>query len=42
VVADRLAEPPTGCGFDGVEIFAAYHAIVDPVWLRWSNRRDVE
>jgi NADPH-dependent 2,4-dienoyl-CoA reductase/sulfur reductase-like enzyme len=28
------------CGFDGVEIFAAYHAIVDQFWLPWSNRRD--
>lgn len=27
------------CGFDGVEIFAAYHAIVDQFWLPWSNRR---
>ncbi|MFW2332900.1 FAD-dependent oxidoreductase [Ilumatobacter sp.] len=28
------------CGFDGVEIFAAYNAIVDQFWLPWSNRRD--
>ena len=27
------------CGFDGVEIFAAYNAIVDQFWLPWSNRR---
>ena len=27
------------CGFDGVEIFAAYHAIIDQFWLPWSNRR---
>lgn len=27
------------CGFDGVEIFAAYHSIVDQFWLEWSNRR---
>ena len=26
-------------GFDGVEIFAAYHALVDQFWLPWSNRR---
>lgn len=28
------------CGFDGVEVFAAYNAIVDQFWLPWSNRRD--
>lgn len=27
------------CGFDGVEIFAAYHSLVDQFWLEWSNRR---
>jgi len=27
-------------GFDGVEIFAAYHAIVDQFWTPFSNRRD--
>ena len=26
-------------GFDGVEIFAAYHAIVDQFWTPFSNRR---
>ena len=26
-------------GFDGVEIFAAYHALVDQFWTPWSNRR---
>jgi len=26
-------------GFDGVEIFAAYHAVVDQFWGSWSNRR---
>ena len=26
-------------GFDGVEIFAAYHAVVDQFWATWSNRR---
>jgi 2,4-dienoyl-CoA reductase-like NADH-dependent reductase (Old Yellow Enzyme family)/NADPH-dependent 2,4-dienoyl-CoA reductase/sulfur reductase-like enzyme len=28
------------CGFDGVEVFAAYNAIVDQFWLPWSNRRN--
>jgi len=27
-------------GFDGVEIWAAYHALVDQFWTPWSNRRD--
>jgi 2,4-dienoyl-CoA reductase-like NADH-dependent reductase (Old Yellow Enzyme family) len=27
-------------GFDGVEIFAAYHALVDQFWTPWSNRRN--
>ena len=30
------------CGFDGVELFAAYHAIIDQFWLPWSNRRTDE
>jgi 2,4-dienoyl-CoA reductase-like NADH-dependent reductase (Old Yellow Enzyme family) len=29
-------------GFDGVEIFAAYHAVVDEFWAPWSNRRTDE
>lgn len=27
-------------GFDGVEIFSAYHCIVDQFWTPWSNRRN--
>ena len=27
-------------GFDGIEVFAAYHAVVDQFWAPWSNRRD--
>lgn len=27
-------------GFDGIEVFAAYHALVDQFWTPWSNRRD--
>src|SRR6185503_14846345 len=26
-------------GFDGIEIFAAYHALIDEFWTPWSNRR---
>jgi 2,4-dienoyl-CoA reductase-like NADH-dependent reductase (Old Yellow Enzyme family)/thioredoxin reductase len=27
-------------GFDGIELFAAYNAIIDQFWLPFSNRRD--
>jgi len=27
-------------GFDGIELFAAYHALIDQFWTPWSNRRD--
>ncbi|MBS1269492.1 MAG: putative N-methylproline demethylase [Gammaproteobacteria bacterium] len=27
-------------GFEGVELFAAYHALIDQFWTPWSNRRD--
>jgi 2,4-dienoyl-CoA reductase-like NADH-dependent reductase (Old Yellow Enzyme family) len=27
-------------GFDGVEVWAAYHGILDQFWTPWSNRRD--
>jgi 2,4-dienoyl-CoA reductase-like NADH-dependent reductase (Old Yellow Enzyme family) len=27
-------------GFDGVELFAAYNALIDQFWLPWSNRRN--
>ena len=36
------AERAQRSGFDGVEIFAAYHALVDQFWLPWSNRRTDE
>lgn len=29
-------------GFDGVELFAAYHAFIDQFWTPWSNRRTDE
>jgi 2,4-dienoyl-CoA reductase-like NADH-dependent reductase (Old Yellow Enzyme family) len=29
-------------GFDGIELFAAYHGVVDQFWTPWSNRRDDE
>ncbi len=30
------------CGFDGVEVWAAYHSLIDQFWTPWSNRRDDE
>jgi 2,4-dienoyl-CoA reductase-like NADH-dependent reductase (Old Yellow Enzyme family)/thioredoxin reductase len=33
------AERAQRCGFDGVEVFAAYHALIEQFWLPWSNRR---
>lgn len=27
-------------GFDGIELFATYHALIDQFWTPWSNRRD--
>ena len=27
-------------GFDGVEVWAAYHSFIDQFWTPWSNRRD--
>ncbi len=35
----RAAMRAQASGFDGVEIFAAYHAVVDQFWTPWSNRR---
>ena len=40
---DGFVEAARRCheaGFDGVEIWAAYHGLVDQFWTPWSNRRD--
>jgi len=29
-------------GFDGVEVWAAYHSLLDQFWTPWSNRREDE
>jgi 2,4-dienoyl-CoA reductase-like NADH-dependent reductase (Old Yellow Enzyme family) len=36
----NAAERCQKAGFDGVDIFAAYHSLVDQFWSPWSNRRD--
>jgi len=35
----RAAVRAGDAGFDGVELFAAYHALIDQFWTPWSNRR---
>ncbi len=35
----RAASRAKASGFDGVELFAAYHAVIDQFWTPWSNRR---
>ena len=35
----RAAVRARACGFQGVELFAAYHALIDQFWTPWSNRR---
>ncbi|MDX1528084.1 MAG: oxidoreductase, partial [Gammaproteobacteria bacterium] len=36
----QAARRAQASGFDGVELFAAYHALIDQFWTPWSNRRD--
>ncbi len=36
----QAARRAKACGFDGVELFAAYHALIDQFWTPWSNRRE--
>jgi 2,4-dienoyl-CoA reductase-like NADH-dependent reductase (Old Yellow Enzyme family)/thioredoxin reductase len=35
----RAAVRARSSGFDGIEVFAAYHALLDQFWTPWSNRR---
>lgn len=36
----QAARRAQASGFDGIELFAAYHALIDQFWTPWSNRRD--
>ncbi len=36
----RAAKRCQLAGFDGVEVWAAYHSLLDQFWTPWSNRRD--
>ncbi len=43
VIIEAFAQAARRCkeaGFDGIELFAAYHALIDQFWTPWSNRRD--
>ena len=36
----EAARRANASGFDGIELFAAYHALIDQFWTPWSNRRE--
>ena len=36
----QAAQRCQAAGFDGVDLFAAYNALLDQFWTPWSNRRD--
>jgi 2,4-dienoyl-CoA reductase-like NADH-dependent reductase (Old Yellow Enzyme family)/thioredoxin reductase len=36
----QAARRARDAGFDGVEVWAAYHGMLDQFWTPWSNRRD--
>jgi len=36
----HAAQRCQAAGFDGVDIFAAYHSLLDQFWTPWSNQRD--
>ena len=36
----QAAKRCQAAGFDGVDIFAAYHSLLDQFWTPWSNKRD--
>ncbi len=43
IIIDGFVQAARRChaaGFDGVEVWAAYHSLLDQFWTPWSNRRD--
>ncbi len=36
----KAAKRCQDAGFDGIDLFAAYNALLDQFWTPWSNRRD--
>jgi len=36
----QTARRAKACGFQGVEVWAAYHSLLDQFWTPWSNTRD--
>lgn len=38
----RAARRCQQAGFDGIEIWAAYHSLIEQFWRPWSNKRDDE
>ena len=36
----KAAKRCQAAGFDGVDLFAAYHSLFDQFWSPWSNKRD--
>ena len=36
----QAARRAQAAGFDGIELFAAYNALIDQFWSPWNNRRD--
>lgn len=34
------AKRAKSCGYQGVEVWAAYHSLIDQFWTPWSNTRD--
>ncbi|MCP3689215.1 MAG: FAD-dependent oxidoreductase [Gammaproteobacteria bacterium] len=36
----RAAQRCQAAGFDGIDLFAAYNALLDQFWTPWSNKRD--